>query len=33
MLRENPKRLVTARVRVPMRSTGAETLVVGKKVL
>jgi len=33
MLREKPKRTVFARVRVPTRGTGAETLVVGLKVL
>ena len=33
MSRENPKRSVAVRVRVPMRGTGAEALVVGMKVL
>jgi hypothetical protein len=33
MLREKLKRTAFARARVPMRGTGAETLVVGLKVL
>jgi hypothetical protein len=33
MPREKLKPTDSARARVPMRSTGAETLVVGKKVL
>jgi hypothetical protein len=33
MLREKPKRMDSARVRVPMRGTGAEQLVVGMKAL
>jgi hypothetical protein len=33
MLREKPKWLTIARVRVPMQSTGTETPIVGKKVL
>jgi hypothetical protein len=33
MLREKPKRIAFARARVPMRGTGAESLVVGMKVL
>jgi hypothetical protein len=33
MLREKLKRIAFARVRVPMRGTGTESLVVGLKVL
>jgi hypothetical protein len=33
MLREKPKRIAFARVRVPMRGTGAEAFVVGLKAL
>jgi hypothetical protein len=33
MRREKPKRLVAARVRVPMRGTGAEAPVAGLMVL
>jgi hypothetical protein len=33
MRREKSKRKDSARMRVPMRGTGAETLVVGVKVL
>ena len=33
MPRENPKRMDSARARVPMRDTGAESFVVGMKAL
>jgi len=33
MLREKPKRMDSARARVPMRGTGAESFVVGMKAL
>jgi hypothetical protein len=33
MIREKLKQIAFARARVPMRNTGAGTLVVGKKVL